>query len=126
MLYKFPSHFKYPGNELALPANEITLPTGVVLLIAFIWFWIYPVRPLRNEKVFVVMPFKEPWKEMFSRTTKEVLIWTCVRVVNAKNYVSPPLGVFITDKSVQPSNYVTSINQSVKSFLERANSLVPL
>ena len=41
---------------------------------------------------------------------------------NPKNYVAPPLGVFITDKAVQPSNYVTSINQSVKSFLERANS----
>ena len=43
---------------------------------------------------------------------------------NPKSYVSPPLGVFITDKAVQPSNYVTSINQSVKSFLERANSTI--
>jgi microcystin-dependent protein len=40
----------------------------------------------------------------------------------AKQYSSPGLGIFVVDKSVQPSNYVTSINQSVKSFLERANS----
>ena len=43
---------------------------------------------------------------------------------NYKNYISPPLGTFVKDKSVQPSNYITSINQSVKSFLERANSNV--
>ncbi len=42
----------------------------------------------------------------------------------AKHYSSSPLGVFVTDKSVEPSNNVTSINQSVKSFLERANSNV--
>ena len=41
---------------------------------------------------------------------------------NPKSYVSPPLGVYVSDKSVQPSNYVTSINQNVKSFLERGNS----
>ena len=42
----------------------------------------------------------------------------------AKQYSSPPLGIFVTDKAVQPSNYVTSINQNVKSFLERANSTI--
>jgi hypothetical protein len=39
-----------------------------------------------------------------------------------KNYISPGLGLFVKDKSVQPSNYVNGITQSVKSFLERANS----
>jgi microcystin-dependent protein len=39
-----------------------------------------------------------------------------------KNYVSPGLGLFVKDKCVQPSNYVNGITQSVKSFLERANS----
>ena len=43
---------------------------------------------------------------------------------NPKTYASPPLGVFVTDKSVIPSNVVTSINQNVKSFLERANNNV--
>ena len=42
----------------------------------------------------------------------------------AKHYSSSLLVVFVTDKSVEPSNNVTSINQSVKSFLERANSNV--
>jgi microcystin-dependent protein len=43
---------------------------------------------------------------------------------NYKNYVSPPLGTFVKDKSVIPSTVVTSINQSVKSFLEKANSTI--
>ena len=43
---------------------------------------------------------------------------------NPKSYVAPPLGIFVTDKSVQSSNYVTSINQNVKSFLEGANNNV--
>jgi microcystin-dependent protein len=42
----------------------------------------------------------------------------------AKQYTSPPLGAYVVDKSVQPSNYVTGINQTVKSFLEKANSNV--
>ena len=42
----------------------------------------------------------------------------------AKQYSSPPLGIFVTDKAVQPSNYVTSINQNVKPFLEKANSTI--
>jgi microcystin-dependent protein len=43
---------------------------------------------------------------------------------NPKTYVSPPLGIFVKDKSVFPSTVVTSINQNVKSFLERANNNV--
>ena len=42
----------------------------------------------------------------------------------AKQYTSPPLGAYVVDKSVQPSNYVTSINQNVKPFLEKANSTI--
>jgi microcystin-dependent protein len=42
----------------------------------------------------------------------------------AKQYSSPPLGIFVKDKSVFPSTVVTSINQNVKSFLERANNNV--
>ena len=42
----------------------------------------------------------------------------------AKQYSSPPLGIFVKDKSVFPSTVVTSINQSVKSFLEKANSTI--
>ena len=42
-----------------------------------------------------------------------------------KTYVSPPLGGFITDKSVQPSDYVNSITQSVRSFITNANAFGP-
>ena len=44
---------------------------------------------------------------------------------NPKNYVAPPLGIFVTDKSVQPSNYVNGITQTVRSFLTNANAFGP-
>ena len=34
-----------------------------------------------------------------------------------KNFMSPGLGLFVTDKSVQPSNYVNGIIQAVRSFI---------
>ena len=82
MVYRVPSHGKYPNNELALRANEIMLPTGAVLLIEFIWFCIFPVRLLRNENVDVVMPFNEPRKLIFCRTFKDVFTCASVNVVN--------------------------------------------
>jgi hypothetical protein len=39
----------------------------------------------------------------------------------AKQYVSPPLGIYVVDKSVQPSNYVTGITQNVRSFVTSAS-----
>ena len=39
----------------------------------------------------------------------------------AKQYTSPPLGAYVVDKSVQPSNYVTGINQNVRSFITSAS-----
>jgi hypothetical protein len=39
----------------------------------------------------------------------------------AKQYTSPPLGAYVVDKSVQPSNYVTGITQNVRSFITSAS-----
>ena len=44
---------------------------------------------------------------------------------NPKNYSSPPLGIFVTDKSVQPSDYVNGISQTVRSFITNANVFGP-
>ena len=64
-----------------MPANWITDQTGVVLLIEFIWFCIFEDSPLKNEKVFVVMPFNEPRKLIFCKTDKDVLTCASVNVV---------------------------------------------
>ena len=56
------------------------------------------------------------------RISKEFFCVELVAGTPAKQYSSPGLGIFVVDKSVQSSDSINSINQTVRSFITSASA----
>ena len=61
------------------------------------------MTPLKNEKVFVVMPFNDPKKDIFCRTFKDVLTCASVNVVNPETFK-------VEHKQVRCYRYLQDLN----------------